>query len=248
MQLEPSRQTTSATNAVCPFTPQPPRPHDTVTPMKIGVKRPPNTQYIILSPVEGPRSASKIDQINKHQVTCQSNQSLPANRPPKPTMPTQLQTLANTVGALLKERGETISIAESSTGGLLSAALLAVPGASAYYGGGSVVYTSPARELFLGINFDNHPGMRSASEPYAALLASTSRKLLNTTWGLSETGAAGPTGNAYGDAAGHTCVAISSENVNTEATLETGDNNREANMQTFAITALELLQKALTQN
>ncbi len=109
------------------------------------------------------------------------------------------------------------------------------------------MYTPPARELYLGINFDDHPGMRSASEPYAALLAKTSRKLLNTTWGLSETGAAGPTGNAYGDAAGHTCVAISSENVNLNSTLETGETDREANMQTFAITALELLQKALTQ-
>jgi len=161
-------------------------------------------------------------------------------------MPNPLQTLANTVGALLTERSETIAIAESSTGGLISAALLAVPGASAYYGGGSVVYTSPARELYLGINFDDYPGMRSASEPYATLLAATSRKLLKTTWGLSETGAAGPTGNAYGDAAGHTCVAISSENVKLEATLETGETNREANMQTFAIKALELLQKALT--
>lgn len=161
---------------------------------------------------------------------------------------TQLQTLANTVGALLKERGETIAIAESSTGGLLSAALLAVPGASAYYGGGSVVYTSPARELYLGINFDDHPGMRSASEPYAALLAKTSREKLNTTWGLSETGAAGPTGNAYGDAAGHTCVAVSNENIEIAATLETGDNDREANMQIFTITALELLKEALTEN
>ena len=163
-------------------------------------------------------------------------------------MPTsQLQTLANTVAAILKERSETISIAESSTGGLLSAALLSVPGASAYYGGGSVVYTSPARELYLGINFDDHPGMRSASEPYAALLAKTSRKLLNTTWGLSETGSAGPTGNAYGDTAGHTCVAVSNENIEIAATFETGENDRERNMQTFAITALELLQKTLQE-
>jgi len=159
-----------------------------------------------------------------------------------------LQTLANTAGALLKERGETIAVAESSTGGLISAALLAVPGASAYFMGGTVVYTSPARELFLGINFDDHPGMRSASEPYSALLAKTSREKLDTTWGISETGAAGPTGNAYGDAAGHTCVAVSSENTQIEATLETGATDREANMQTFAETALELLIKALKQN
>jgi PncC family amidohydrolase len=163
-----------------------------------------------------------------------------------PTSP--LQTLANSVGALLKEQGDTIAIAESSAGGLISAALLAVPGASAYYGGGSVVYTSPARELYLGINFDDYPGMRSASEPYATLLAKVSRQKLNTAWGLSETGAAGPTGNAYGDAAGHTCVAISGANVEEAATLETGDTNREDNMQIFAITALELLRDVLQKN
>jgi nicotinamide-nucleotide amidase len=89
--------------------------------------------------------------------------------------PTQLQTLANSVAALLKQRGETIAVAESSTGGLISAALLAVPGAS-YFVGGSVVYTSPARTLYLGIDLDDHPGMRSASEPYAILLAKTSRE------------------------------------------------------------------------
>ena len=161
---------------------------------------------------------------------------------------TQLQTLANTIGKLLKERSETISIAESSTGGLISSTLLAVPGASAYYVGGSVVYTSTARELYLGINFDDHPGMRSASEPYAALLAKTSRNLFNTTWGLSETGAAGPTGNAYGDNAGHTCVAVSNENIELGSTIKTGDNDREGNMQSFAITALEILQKALQEN
>jgi len=90
--------------------------------------------------------------------------------------PTQLQTLANSVAALLKQRGETIAVAESSTGGLISAALLAVPGASAYFVGRSVAYTSPARTLYLGIDLDDHPGMRSASEPYAILLAKTSRE------------------------------------------------------------------------
>lgn len=160
---------------------------------------------------------------------------------------TKLQTLANTVGALLKQRGETIAVAESSTGGLIAAALLAVPGASAYFMGGTVVYTTPARELFLEIDFNDYPGMRSASEPYATLLAKTSREKLNTTWGISETGAAGPTGNRYGDSAGHTCVAISSETTEIATTLETGSTDREANMQTFAETALELLQNTLNK-
>ena len=160
-------------------------------------------------------------------------------------MPSPLQTLANSVGALLKERGETVAVAESSTGGLISAALLAVPGASAYFVGGSVVYTAPARDLYLGIDLDNHPGMRSASEPYALLLAKTSREKLETVWGLSETGAAGPTGNRYEDDAGHTIIAVSSETEESAQTLETSITDREANMQTFAEKALQHFESVL---
>ena len=160
-------------------------------------------------------------------------------------MPTPLQTIANSVGALLKESGETVSIAESSTGGLISAALLAVSGASAYFVGGSVVYTAPARDLYLGIDLDNHPGMRSASDTYALLLAKTSREKLETVWGLSETGAAGPTGNRYGNDAGHTCIAISSATEESVQTLETGISDRKANMQTYAEKALQLFERYL---
>ncbi len=160
-------------------------------------------------------------------------------------MTSKLQTLANTIGALLKERGETVAVAESSTGGLISAALLAVPGASAYFMGGSIVYTASARNEFLGIDFDDHPGMRSASEPYAALLARTSRAKLDTIWGISETGAAGPTGNTYGDSAGHTCMAVSGVSIEKEATLETGNNDREANMRSFAERCLEHFEQCL---
>ena len=115
---------------------------------------------------------------------------------------------AHRVAALLKARGETIAVAESSTGGLVSAALLAVPGASAYFQGGAVVYTRKARTALLAITESDMAGIRSASEPYAALLAHTVRTRFATTWGLAETGAAGPTGNSYGDAPGHTCLAI----------------------------------------
>jgi|GEM_PF-111732 nicotinamide-nucleotide amidase len=167
--------------------------------------------------------------------------------PPKENMPlaSPLQTLANSIATLLKERGETVAVAESSTGGLVSAALLAVPGASAYFMGGSVVYTKTARDEFLGIDFDNHPGMRSASEPYAALLAKTSRELLKTTWGISETGASGPTGNPYGDAPGHTCVAVVGPTTEAASTLETALTDRETNMQLFAEHCLQNFEDIL---
>ncbi len=155
-----------------------------------------------------------------------------------------LAPLAEALAETLKARGETVAVAESSSGGLASAALLAVPGASAYFLGGSVIYTGKARMALLGLTREDVAGMRSSSEPYAQLLARRVRESLGATWGLSETGAAGPTGNPYGDAAGHTCVAVSGP-VEMAFTLETGSPDRAANMQAFAKAALELLQAAL---
>src|ERR1700758_1116124 len=120
----------------------------------------------------------------------------------------ELIGIAEQVAAKLVARKQTIAVAESSTGGVISAALLSVPGASAYFLGGGVVYTRDARRLLMDIPDDAMKGIRSASEPYAKLLASQIRQRFSTDWGLSETGAAGPTGNRYGDAAGHSCMAV----------------------------------------
>jgi len=155
-----------------------------------------------------------------------------------------LAPIAEAVAERLKARGETVGVAESSAGGLISAALLAVPGASAYFLGGSVVYTGKARMALLGLRREDVAGMRSSSEPYAVLLAKTVRENLGATWGLSETGAAGPSGNGYGDAAGHTCLAIAGP-ADMAFTLETGSPDRAANMEAFAKAALELLLSAL---
>jgi PncC family amidohydrolase len=155
-----------------------------------------------------------------------------------------LAPLAQAIAERLKARGETVGVAESSAGGLISAALLAVPGASAYFLGGAVVYTGKARMALMGLRREDVAGMRSSSEPYALLLARTARENLGAAWGLSETGAAGPTGNGYGDAAGHTCVAISGP-VEMAITVETASPDRAANMIAFAKAAMELLQSAL---
>ena len=143
-------------------------------------------------------------------------------------------------------RKQTIAVAESSTGGLISSALLAVPGASAYFLGSAVVYTRDARRILMDIPDDAMKGIRSASEVYATLLANTIRTRFSTDWGLSETGATGPTGNRYGDAAGHSCMAVAGSAPHV-ITLETGSNDRLGNMQAFAKTALELLLKRLEQ-
>src|ERR1700693_1218155 len=132
-----------------------------------------------------------------------------------------LLPLAEKLGARLKARGDTIAIAESSTGGLVSAALLSVAGASVYFRGGSVIYTAYARKGFLDIpNPLPAPIERASTEPYALLLADTVRARLDATWGWGETGATGPTGNRYGDKSGHTCIAVTGPSFSEAITLE----------------------------
>ena len=154
--------------------------------------------------------------------------------------------LARSLAAILKERKETIAVAESSAGGLISAALLSVPGASAFFLGGGVIYTQAARRALLRLGDDSVKGIRSSSEPYATLKARTIRELMGATWGLAETGATGPTGNRYGDSAGHACIAVAGP-VERVITLETGHGDREKNMWAFARRALELLETALSK-
>ena len=158
----------------------------------------------------------------------------------------ELVAIAEKIAAKLIAQRQTIAVAESSTGGLISAALLAVPGASAYFLGSAVVYTRDARRILMDIPDEAMKGIRSASEPYAKLLASQIRRRFSTDWGLSETGATGPTGNRYGDAAGHSCMAVAGLE-QSAMTLETGSTDRLANMHLFAVTALNLLLQNLSR-
>lgn len=155
-----------------------------------------------------------------------------------------LLPLAERAATLLKQHQATVSVAESSAGGLISAALLAMPGASAYFIGGAVVYTRQARATLLGITEAQLNNTRPSTEAYALLLARAARERFGTTWALAETGATGPTGNRYGDAAGHACLAVvgTSERA---VTIETGSADRHANMRAFGSAALNLLIEAL---
>jgi PncC family amidohydrolase len=158
-------------------------------------------------------------------------------------MPDDL-SIAAPLGALLKARKQTVAVAESSAGGLICAALLAVPGASAYFLGGGIIYTQAARRGLLRVPDDAVKNIRSSTEAYAQVKAKAVRELVGATWGLAETGASGPTGNRYGDAAGHACIAVSGP-VERVITVETGDADRERNMWAFARAALKLLEDAV---
>lgn len=157
-----------------------------------------------------------------------------------------ITSLAEEIAAHLIARKETVAIAESSTGGLIAAALLAVPGASAFFVGGAVVYTKTSRAALLGIGDAEMKGLRPSTEAYALLAARRVREKMTTTWALGETGATGPSGNRYGDAAGHTCIAVSGPH-ECAITLETGSANRAANMEAFARRALGLLLDVLRE-
>ena len=158
-----------------------------------------------------------------------------------------LTAMGQAVGVLLKERKQTIAVAESSAGGLISAALLSIAGASAYFLAGGVIYTHDARRALLAVSDESLTGIRASTEEYALRLARAVRERLGTTWGLSETGATGPTGNRYGDAAGHACIAVAGP-VEQTLTIETRHGNRELNMWSFTQTALELLESCIRKN
>ncbi len=155
---------------------------------------------------------------------------------------------AERIAAKLKARGETVSVAESSTAGLISAALLAIAGASAYFMGGAVVYTRASRTELLRVTeaeFAAMTGITPSTEPYALLFARKIKERLETTWAVGETGTAGPTGSRYGHAPGHSCIAVIGSNGEHAITVETGSPDRVDNMRVFSMRALELLENQL---
>ena len=162
-------------------------------------------------------------------------------------MDKEILRLADRAATLLKESNQTIGIAESSSGGLISAHLLAIPGASRYFIGGSVIYTRVAQKGLLKVTDGQMDGLRASTEEYASLNAKTIKETLETTWGLSETGATGPSGNRYGDSAGHSCVGVSGP-VSRAMTIETGVGEREQNMLSFTKEALGFLIKCLEES
>ena len=162
-------------------------------------------------------------------------------------MDKEILRLADRAATLLKESNQTIGIAESSSGGLISAHLLAIPGSSRYFIGGSVIYTRVAQKGLLKVTDGQMDGLRASTEEYASLNAKTIKETLETTWGLSETGATGPSGNRYGDSAGHSCVGVSGP-VSRAMTIETGVGEREQNMLSFTKEALGFLINCLEES
>ena len=155
----------------------------------------------------------------------------------------ELTQPAQHVASVLRSSGETVAVAEGSAGGLVSAALLSVPGASAYFVGGTVVYTVAASRAWMAGAVEVPAGMRGATETFAGYLATSVRLKVGSTWGIGEAGAAGPA-NPYGDPAGHSWLAIDGPRTATRNVL-TGLDDRVGNMVAFAAAALQLFAEVL---
>ena len=109
-----------------------------------------------------------------------------------------------------------------------------------------MVYTRQSRVLLPRIPDSALDGMRLRPNPMLCWMARTAQQRFNSTWALAETGATGPTGNRYGDAAGHSCIATAG-GAEASMTLETGKADRLANMHAFTMEALNFLLKAVSK-
>lgn len=152
--------------------------------------------------------------------------------------------ISSRIAQLLTERAETVSVAESSTGGLISANLLAVPGASSYFLGGSVVYTLASRRAFLDLDREKVKSLKPLTTEMVEAFAHAARLKLDATWGIAELGAAGPAGSPYGHGAGTSVIGISGPRTRS-ILVETNSDDRQANMQAFTQRALALFEETL---
>lgn len=157
-----------------------------------------------------------------------------------------LNSVALRIAEALKARGEKIAVADGATGGLLSAALLTIPGALAFYVGGGVVYSRRARDVLFALESPAYAGLRSATEEYALVQARAIRDNFGADWGLAETGSAGSSIHPMGVESGISVAAVVGPGVELVRRTVTGSDARLANMRAFTDAALNLLDEALS--
>ena len=155
--------------------------------------------------------------------------------------------ICDAIASKLVASGQSVSVAESSTGGLIAANLLSVSGASNYFRGGSIIYTRESRHAFLDLDLVKLKGVKPLTEPMVAEFAHAARLKLDATWGIAELGAAGPKGTPYGPAPGTSVIGISGP-LNASVMVETFSENREENMVQFTEAALALFNTTLLRS
>lgn len=158
----------------------------------------------------------------------------------------ELHPQAARIAAALRERGEKIAVADGATGGLIAASLLTVPGALEFFVGGGVVYSFRARDVLFDLPREAYKGMRGASEDYALLQARAIRDNFGAEWGLAESGSVGGSSHPTGAAAGRSVAALVGPAGEFTAVIETGSDDRIANMAAFTRNALAMANSTLT--
>lgn len=149
------------------------------------------------------------------------------------------------IATLLRGRGEKLAVADGATGGLIAASLLTVPGALEFFVGGGVVYSFRARDILFDLPREAYKGMRGASEEYALLQARAIRDNFGAEWGLAESGSVGGSSHPSGAPAGRSVAALVGPLGEFTRMLETGSDDRIANMYAFTGNALGLLEDLL---
>ncbi|THH05945.1 hypothetical protein EW145_g4419 [Phellinidium pouzarii] len=161
-------------------------------------------------------------------------------------IPSSLAPLISSISSILIQRKETVSIAETAAGGLISATLLSVPGASAYFRGGLTVYSLPSRIAFAGWTEENLKYYIGPTPEIVAGLAKNTREKLQSTYAVCESGTAGPTGGTTRNRTpGYLAIAVVSKDGEVTREVETGSSVREENMVKFTEEALKLFLSVL---
>ena len=155
--------------------------------------------------------------------------------------------LAVEIAEGLRARGEKVAVADGATGGLIAASLLTIPGALDFFVGGGVVYSFRARDVLFALPREAYKGMRGATEAYALLQARAIRDNFACDWGLAESGSVGGSSHPSGAPAGLSVVAIvGPDGREVTCMIETGSDDRIANMEAFTRNALEAFRDALS--
>ncbi|MBU7580969.1 MAG: CinA family protein [Porphyrobacter sp.] len=158
----------------------------------------------------------------------------------------ELHPQALRIAALLRARGEKVAVADGATGGLIAACLLTVPGALDFFVGGGVVYSFRARDVLLALPREAYKGMRGATDDYALLQARAIAENFGAQWGLAESGSVGGSAHPSGASAGQSVAALAGPHGQHTRLLQTGSDDRIANMAAFTRNAMTLLEDALS--
>ncbi len=149
------------------------------------------------------------------------------------------------IGDHLRERGWTLSIAESCTGGLICDRITDFPGSSDYFMGGMVNYSNESKEKHLGVPMNEIKRYGAVSPQVVKKMAQGVRKAFGTTFGLSTTGVAGPTGGTKRSPVGRVFIGLAAGRKTWVKKLDLKGNRREIKRKTFEI-SLELFSEILT--